>query len=211
MYISMPYKKGYSKFRKRRRFVKKSSSWNRWFQKGVTPKEAIDYAVSGVSYLKGLVNAEMLKYDISPGLNVTGEAGYVLNCQAIATGDSDAGRTGNSILARSFNFDGFVNRPTGGDAVQQVRVSLVQDSQQIGDTAPAINDVYEDLTPYSKLNRAHVGRFKILWSKQYLLDNAKSLGAPVKINVPMRHHIRYNGGASGDIQKGGLWLMVTTT
>jgi len=161
--------------------------------------------------LKGLVNSEMLKHDIAVNSSVDLASALRVNLQGIAQGDSASGRTGNSIFVRSFNFDGLLYRGTSGDVVQEVRVSIVMDTQQLSDTAPTTTDIYVDQTPTAKLNPNTVGRFKILWSKQYVLDTVKTLSSLVKINLPMRHHIRYNGTGVDDVQRGGLWMIVSST
>lgn len=169
------------------------------------------WAARQVWKLKGLVNSEKYKLDlVQSNQNVT-DTPSAIHITAVAQGDGDSQRTGNSIYCRSVNGKFFLYRSTSGDQVQTVRLSLVMDSQQVGDTTPGYTDVYEAATPVSHLNSNTVGRFKVLWSNTYCLDVVKGLSIPIEMNVPMRHHARFNGAASTDIQRGGLYLMMVST
>lgn len=205
LYLAMPYKRT-RKFRgKRRSYRKKTSSWNSWFQKGVTPKEAIDYAVSGVSYLKGLVNSELYKYDDVLASAVT-TSGVISSMNLIAQGDGEGQRTGNSIFVRNIAMQGQAIRNASGATPdsQVVRLVIFQDTQQIADTAPAITDVLETNSVNSYLNKANVGRFKVLFNKKMYLSSQMPQ-VPFNYFKTLRHHIRFNGSATSDVQKGGLY------
>lgn len=167
-------------------------------------------ALRGLNKVRGLVNAEMYKFDSSIAVNIA-DTGTVQPLTQIPQGDGDNQRTGNSIFCRAWNLKGLLGRTTAGDSVQQVRLSVVMDTQQIGDTAPSITDIYESSSPYAHLNSNTVGRFKVLYSKNFILDAASGLGKNVNINIPMRHHVRYNGTSQSDIQKGGLYLVFSST
>lgn len=183
---------------------KKRSLWSRAYNARFSMKDV----ARELWRLKGLVNSEMLKKDVvfAPGTIVQGS---IVSIAAIAQGDTDSARTGNSIFCRSYNLNGSITHNTTGQNNQVVRVSVVQDNQQIGDTSPTYTDIYESSSPYAHLNSDTVGRFKVLWSRTYTVNNYDKNNAMVKINVPMRHHVRYNGTTANDIQKGGLFLCLS--
>jgi len=163
------------------------------------------WALNAAWKLKGLVNSEMCKVDyVQSAVNIT-NAGAMIDLTNIGQGDDENARHGNSIYARAVNWKGYVARTTSGDAVQVVRLVVVIDTQQVGDTAPTLNNVLESITPYAHLNTATVGRFKILCNKLITLDTASKLSQTFEINLPMRHHIRYNGTTGGDVQRGGIY------
>lgn len=196
------------RFRRRRviRRKRRGGGWGRWFRKNVTPGQAASAALRGVEYLRGLVNAELFKYSQTFSAQTVTSGGAMTALHAIAQGDGDGARTGNSIFARSFNLMGRLAYTTGGNAQQTIRIAVIMDRQQVGDTAPAYTDVYSQALPWAHLNAATVGRFKVLWTRTFVVDPVGKTGLPFKINIPMRHHIRYNGTAGTDIQKGGLYL-----
>lgn len=167
-------------------------------------------ALRGVKYLKGLVNSEMFKLDTAVSGGVPDTGGVSSIC-AIAQGDGYAARTGNSILAKSISWRGVWERTTAGNAVQHIRICIFSDSQQVGDTAPSFTDVFTTAASTSFLNPLTVGRFSILWSKEFILDTAGGLGDSFDVTLPLQHHIRYNGTASSDIQKGGLYIATIST
>lgn len=196
-------------FRRRKPRPGKPRQVTPWYMRKSTWDMA-KMAASGVWYLKGLVNSEVFKKDSSINLNCT-SAGSVTHISDIAQGDGRAARTGQSIFVRNVHMNAILNRTTSGDAVQQVRISLICDTQQLSDVFPTYADIYSQTTPYSHLNPDTVGRYQVLWSKVFSLDTVKTLSNNISMTVPLRHHVRYNGSNSGDIQKGGLYLCVVST
>lgn len=170
--------------------------------------QAAKYAWQGVKYLTGLVNSEMYKFDSQQSGQPATSSGSVIHLTAIAQGDGDGARTGNSIMVRSVNIKGNLIFNTGASKLfQPVRLIVFQDSQQVGDTYPTTTQLLENATTYSHLNSDTVGRFKILHNKVYNLNTGANAGIVYQINLPMQSHVRYNGTAGTDIQKGGLYLL----
>jgi len=165
------------------------------------------WAAKQIWKLKGLVNSEMLKLDTSASNDNVTDSGSVYHLTAVPQGDTSVSRTGNSIFVRSSNLKGFVVRGSSGDVAIEFNVSLVMDTQQVSDTLPSVTDIYASASPHAHLNGNTVGKYKILYSKKYILTNANNNTYNIDFNLPMRHHVRYNGTGSGDIQKGGLYLI----
>lgn len=162
-------------------------------------------AWKGVWKLKGLVNSEMHKLDMS-AINVVDNSGLLDPMCKVGVGDTYADRTGNSVFARSLNIKGVASwNPSVTTGTQMLRLACVQDNQQIGDTNPSYTDVYEAASSVAHLNPATVGRFKILYDKTIPLSAQVPL-VPYEINLPMRHHVRFNGTGNTDIQKGALYF-----
>lgn len=161
----------------------------------------------------GLVNSEMYKLDtVEAGTIITSNpVTYVTHLSAVAQGDGDSARTGNSIFARSLNIRGQAIFSAAGTDPQFMRVMVVLDQQQIADSPSTLGVVLENNGYNSHLNKASVGRFKVLYNKVIELDSVKNKSVPIDINIAMRHHIRYNGTASTDIQKGGLYIMAMSS
>lgn len=169
-------------------------------------------AYYGVQRLRGLVNSEMNKADYGAAPTVSDNpAQTLIHLSAVAIGDSASQRTGNSIYARALNGTLTFERSAASTTVATyVRMMLVQDTQQIADSGgaslTAVSDVLQSDWE-SHLNQATVGRFKVLKSKIIML-NSQYPSATLKFNKAMRHHIRYNGTLSSDIQRGGLYLVL---
>ncbi|AXH75408.1 MAG: capsid protein [Cressdnaviricota sp.] len=181
---------------------------SRWgFRGAKNAARLASLAYNGVKKLRGLVNSELYKLDTAwASAAITN--GFCSHRTAIQLGDGDDSRTGNSVFVRSYNFKGILSRNAAGANTQTVRVSIIIDTQQVSDTVPTYTDIYESLSPFAHLNSNTVGRYKILFTRTYVLDSVQKDSALVNINLAMRHHVRYNGVNSSDIQKGGIYMCV---
>lgn len=189
---------------------RKYKRFNEWSNTPQTPKALAMQALKGVRYIKGLVNSEMLhKQNTQTGITIstTGAIAHITN---IGQDDTDSGRTGNSILVRNILLriawlQSLTANQTG------VRYMLVMDKQQVSDTPPAITDILSSADIIAPLNDANTGRFKVLLNKVFYLDVAKERVHYREHYLKMYQHVRYNGTASSDIQKCGIYLVVIST
>lgn len=198
------YRRRYRKrnFRRRRAAVP-------WYKRKYNAMQLAAKAAKGVWYLKGLVNSEKFKHDISTS-GVVADSGGLSGLVSISQGDGDGQRTGNSIFVRNISIKGSVDYNPASATIQKVRVMLIIDKQQVGDSPPSPSDVLDTTAsvnaPFSMLNDQTVGRFTVLKSRMYMLSSERP-SVPINWNLNMRHHVRYNGSASSDIQKGGIYLL----
>lgn len=181
-----------------------------WYRKKYNAVQVASAALRGVNYLKGLVNSEKFKHDFTGTPNVDW-SGTVVSLTSISQNDTDTGRTGNSIFVRSLYIRGQVVINASATSSEFVRIMIFIDKQQVGDTAPTAADVLETTSninaPNSPLNLQTVGRFTLLRSFQ-LSVNPEKPSVQWKVNIPMRHHVRYNGTTANDIQRGGLYMLM---
>lgn len=163
-------------------------------------------AWSGVKYLRTLVNSEVHKLDTTLNSDID-SSGYVTHLSGIAQGDAINNRTGNAILAKylSTRFSLFVHTSA---TYSLCRVIFFIDQQQIADTAPAVTDVLTSASTVAHYNANNVGRFKILSDKMYkLVVGGDSAMLALKTNIRLQRHIRYNGSATSDINRGGVYVL----
>lgn len=198
-------KRSIRKSRKRRG---RRPGWFNHFAYGVSALSLAKTAVREIWKLKGLINSEKKKFDRTEGAKTPDNTGIVDNLVGIAQGDGDQDRNGNSIYVRSVNIKGNI-KINAAASNTFIRVSVVQDTQQIADTVPAWTDIYESADVNAHLNNLTVGRFKVLKDRTFRLD-ADDPGKMFEINLPMRHHVRYNGSATSDIQKGAIYLCMVS-
>lgn len=200
------------RYYRRRRYTRRRKSVP-WYNKKYTPLQLAQKAISGVRYLKGLVNSEKFKHDMTSSSTIT-RTGTMLHLTNIAQGDGDGQRTGNSIFVRNVGIRFSILYNTSGASAQRVRMMLVIDSQQVGDTLPSVSDVLDVAgtasAPLSFLNDQTVGRFKVLKSRMYTVYADKN-NIVSQWNINLRHHVRYNGAAATDIQKGGIYLLMVSS
>lgn len=203
----MGFKKSFGRRRavpNRRRRGRGGKGW-----RGITIGQAARSAYQGVKYLRGLVNSEMFHLDtfINTAASTTPT---VTHLTALAQGDNDPGRTGNSIFAKALVLRLSLN--IGAAATQSwVRVVLLWDNQQIAGTVPAFNDVFEGNNIYDVMNKTHLGRFSILLDKTFVLDNVSCKAIQYNKYFTFAKHIRYYGANSTNIEKNGLYLMYVSS
>lgn len=149
-------------------------------------------------------NHKVYNANISPS-----NAGTVLALSAIAQGDGDNERVGDKITARSI-----MGRITcilnSTSAYTTYRFILVQDKQQVGDTTPSISDILQSVSTLSALNTTTPGRFKVLKNWFFMQDTTKGSTKTIQFYKKLNSNLRYNGTASTDIQKNGLYFVFLT-
>lgn len=164
-------------------------------------------ALKGVQMLRGIVNSERMYNDQVMTSTATTAA---QSCVAISQGDGSSDRTGNSILVRSISIAGQVEINSSVTSNTRCCLLLVQDMQQVADTTPTSTDILRGPTdPLSLLNTNTSGRFKVIKRWNFFLTPVAG-GRPVhqfRKYLKLYSHVRYNGSATTDIQKGGYYLI----
>lgn len=147
-------------------------------------------------------------YDASPlftGQITNSISSISSHVSGITVGDTASNRTGVSILAKSAHIKGYLQFQSGTTG-SRVIMLLVRDEQQVGDTYPIWSDIFSsDINGF--INNNSAGRFTILKKQVYEQDSSIA-EVTVDMWVGLDHHIRYNGTASTDIQKGGVYLVM---
>lgn len=178
-----------------------------WYRRKYNALQLASKALAATKYIRGLVNSEMLHSTISGGPLSFSNTGTVLHLTATSQGDTDSGRTGNSIFVRNLLLNLNIQTNLSNLNNQFLRLILFQDTQQIADTTPSTTDLLAGSFPNSPLNQANAGRFKILKNWEFSLTTGVNNTRVIKKYFKLWHHVRYNAGATTDIQKGGLYLL----
>ena len=204
----------YRKKTYRKRYYRKKTYSKRPFtiSGSVNAMDVAQAAWKSVKYIRGLVNSEMLKWDSNVTLD--SNQSRIVNLTAIAQGDGANTRTGNSILVRNIAMRGWLEINNAVNNNTRVMMALVQDTQQLTDTSPSVADIFASATsPTSLLNNQTLGRFKILkrWNYTLLPVSAGQNVKQVEFYKTLYFHTRYNGSATTDIQKNGLYLVIITS
>lgn len=202
----MPYRRAYKPRYKRRTTRRGTSSSGAWYNKKYSTLQIAKAAWKGVKYIKGLVNSEVYKFDNTISSTTGSDSPFVSHLTDIAQGDGDAARTGNSLYVRSVSSHLTISQNASA-TFTRMTVWLIQDTQQVGDTNPAYADIFETASPDTFLNTDTVGRFTILWRRSYCMSAAATEQFQINISKPLRLHVRYNGTASSDVQRNGLYLV----
>lgn len=127
----------------------------------------------------------------------------------IAEGDTNATRTGRRIIAQAIALKFYFLR-NGADAI--IRYIIVQDSQQIADTAPGITSVLAADNFFSMLQADQIGRFKVLIDQTLRVTAAEPFAWDRRyLRLGKGTELKYNGAATTDIAKNGLYLYFVTS
>lgn len=195
----MPYYRRRYRGRRRRR---------RYGPKKYCKPRALDYAkaaYSGVRYIKGLVNSEMFHHPVT-GTSTPDTSGEVIHITNIAQGDDDNARTGRSVLLKSIFYR--ISATINASATNTfVRIILLKDNQQVGDSTPSVTSILASASYLSPLNVNSIGRYTVLKDHLFSLDAAKQDTKLIKIYKKLQMHVKYNGTASTDIQKNGIYIL----
>lgn len=191
---------------------RKYKRFNNWSKTPQTPRALALQAYQGVKYLKGLVNSEMLHKD--QAVVLSGTRNTIAHLTAISQGDSDSGRTGNSLLLRNIYFRGALEIHPSVTGNTRISLVLVKDTQQVSDTTPNMSDIFQNYNdPDTMLNTNAFGRFKILWRKTYCLTPPAGGRNVIDFNKYWKiyDHVRFNGSATSDIQRNGYYLVILSS
>lgn len=190
--------------RRRGRRVQRGSA-TPWYNKKYSVGEVAQAAWRGVQYIKTLVNSEVHKLDTT--FSTTADsAGFVTHLTAIAQGDTVSNRTGNSVLLSYLTIKSLwaINSL---NVTAFIRILIVRDKQQVGDSSPTITDILETIAVTSHYDITTVGRFQILLDKMFDLNSNGKQTHIFKKTINLKKHVRFNGTASSDIQKGGIYFI----
>lgn len=194
----------------RRKFRKSRKRARPWYMRKYNALEVAGKAWSGVKYLKKLVNVERKKYDTEVvATSVNNSTGSVTALTTIAQGDNDGERGGLSIKPQSLLIRGTLLCSASASGTM-VRIMVVRDNEQVADTDPSINNILDGnitVTALAPLNNLTVGRYTMLYDKLMVLDPQRPFKS-FEIFKELSGHIRYNGTASSDIQKHGMYVCV---
>lgn len=197
---------GYKRRRNFRPYKRRYRKSTPWYKKKYSAAEMAGKALSGLNYMRKMLNVEkkLLDTSISVGMD---DAGSITHLTGIAQGNDITNRSGNSVKGV---YLGLRLSSTANTAAKQTyRIMVIKDNQQLTDTAPSIADVLDTTTPTSFLAPGILGRFSVLYDKIYSVQNDGAQGGKNhKIDLNLNHHVRYNGATANDIQKGGLYLIL---
>lgn len=165
--------------------------------------------------------------------NIPDTTGGIQSICAIAQGDLITNRIGNKIRVVHINAQLRLSTVAGSLGVtptddEYTRFFLIQDTQQASDTTPTPTDVFENCASPQAwlLNYRTQPRYKVRWVGPLLRHAAVAAQstpvAAVNNQAPTQSPVAifkrkcdivltYNAGATGDIQRNGLFVMALTS
>lgn len=198
---------------KKKAYVRKRKPATSWYNRKYSVGQLATKALAGVSYIKSMINAEAHYHPVTSGPNSIDYNGTLLALSSIDVGDTNATRTGNSILLKNQLINYNISMDTTV-ANCTVRLIVFMDTMNLG-TAPAVGDVLETvgsvqatLTPLDRVY-AISGRFKILSDRRFLLSNNGKNASYFKWYKTFdKTHIKYTGTSGTDEGKNQIYLIM---
>lgn len=205
----MPYRRNYKRglrknYRRRRG---RSSMSQPWYRRKHSVMDMASAAWRGVKMLKGLVNVEKYLFDTTYS-NTTSNVGVITNVSAIAQGDGEGARTGNSILAKYLSLKGAITK-NGSATTSIVRILVVKDLFNTG-TAPTIADILQSVSTFDPINQDTRDRYVILRDSKFIVATGTVTTRTFKYFIPINDHIKYTGSAATDEYKNQLYVITIT-
>lgn len=153
----MPYKKSYRRRRRPRTRYQNYSG-------------AITQLSKDMYKLKSMINVEVKAKDTAVSATLTTVAPYAPLLSAVAQGDTNSTRDGNSIKYTSIHGQMDLVQHTSASN-STVKAMLFVDKQHDASAGPSALDIVVDSTdPDSFRNTDFAGRFQVLWSRTYIFD-----------------------------------------
>lgn len=194
------------KYRGKRNYRKKNVAW---YNRKYNAMQIAGKALSGVKYIKTMINAEKKYHDVTfvnIGMN---NSGAIYSLSAIAQGDTSVQREGKSLLCNSIFVRGSVN-VNGSANSNVVRLMVIRDTMNTG-TLPVVTDVLDYsgtvLAPMAPISRTKAGRFSVLWSQTFTMSLAGNQVQLFKKYIKVDKHVKYTGPLATDEYKGQLFLL----
>ncbi len=186
---------------------KPKRNYGKYYKYGRNTLDIASKALSTALMVKKLVNVEK-KFINIPFTASASTTASVTHLTALAQGDTELTREGVSVKPQYLQLRiALTAHSSAGNS--EYRLLVVRDKQQIADTTPGILDVLEVQTIESMRNHLTAERFNILWDYSWNTGNGggDSIHKILKKNINLSGHLKYNGAASTDIQKGGIFLL----
>jgi len=188
---------------------------NKHYGRGVSRTGTVIQQIRALQRFVGTLKPEIKYWDtaISAGnLPVTGTVDHITN---IDQGDTVSTRTGNAVNIVSVTLKGTIVQAQNGSFY---RVALVQDKQQVADTAPTASAIFSDgiasANPVTAVPTiANASRFNVLWMSKIYDGTVINSGNQIpyyEMTKKLNLKVIFNGVAGTDIEKNGLYVVFLT-
>lgn len=147
---------------------------------------------------------------VNGAINVNGSATLI---NGIVPGTGASQRVGRKVVMRALNVKIALGCGVAGATPFRGKIacSIVYD-MQANSTAAAVSDIYSGTGANQFMNLDNRGRFKVLWRRNYYLDQSGGLGAAgADSNLKLMNPVVFNSGTAGtvaDIMTGALYFVV---
>lgn len=129
----------------------------------------------------------------------------------VAQGVNDGERTGNSVLAKSIQFQTTIKQNGAQTMATACRCVLFVDKQKTPSSSPSVTDVLKTANVDSLFNLYNHDRFHILADKRFSLPvQADGPDKIIKIYRRLHHHVKWTGALGHDYDEGHIGILFLT-
>lgn len=157
---------------------------------------------------------ELKTLEINTNVTNLTSSGSIQHVTAIAQGDDVSDRTGNTIDLREIYMQSAFTIGSEASASTSFRIAIVRDTQQISDTTPSVTDVFSSANPLIAFpNIANRQRFNYMYLSPIICMTQISnggFGINHKFDWKGISKVSFNGTATTDIAKGGIYILFLT-
>lgn len=164
--------------------------------------------VKRLNRITRMIKPEMMEYQTSAG-GVADNVGLINSISSLPQGNDNGQRKGNTIRVTSLHIRGFISGIAGQSRVN--RVMVVADKQNLGSN-PAPEDILDYMTtslcPVSPIDADRTPRWKVLFDRNIITDDATGQRKLFQKFIKMNHLIHYTGTTANDLFTGQLYMLV---
>jgi len=120
-------------------------------------------------------------------------------------------RVGAAIYMLKVHLKFFINVGTGTQILQQTRVLIVQDKQQVDSTNPSLSALFEGgISVVALINYKNKKRWRILYDKYISLSFPGEMTENHQITVPINDEAYFSGSVGTSISRNGVYLIIVS-
>lgn len=192
------------------------SRFNKRFLTGPSSRGTLTQQVKSLQRVVKSILPEVKNASISLNQTNITTAGAIVHLTAISQAVTATQRVGEDITVKKISVKGKLTSFAAASNTAPVfyRYFIVKDKQQVNDTVPAIGDIWSTTDPTLALpSISFEDRFTFLWVSPLQCSNQMLNGPQVPAcNKQMSCNIKvgYNGTATSDIQKNGIYFGILT-
>lgn len=208
------------------KFTRGQRSQNKLTARGPSKRGTLTQQVRSLQRVVSSLAPELKYTDITLTVTNLTNSGTVVNLTQIAQGDTISTREGQTIHLKKIFIRGTLAAAADAPIEGFFRYVVFVDKQQVADSSPSVATVIQDGTGsanpiHNLLNVNFLERFRVLWSSKAIplkrlgLDTDNTTPPTedpnIEVNLAVNFKVAFNGTASSDIEKNGVFMLFLTS
>lgn len=187
---------------------------SRKYPKGPSTRGSLYAQVKSLQRAVKAVLPELKQVNVTTNQTNITASGTIQHLSVVQAGTGDGQRIGEDIRVKKISIKGLLGSVAAASAVPTAyRFVLFVDKQQVADTTPTISDLFTSTDPTQAFPNTQSGeRFRYLYVSPVITNNMVIYGVWGSLDYTWSGDLKvsYNGTATSDIQKNGIYLLIQT-